>query len=124
MIGVQKPPAATSTRESADPQHRNDNACAVRLEGLTKQFGSLRAVHRVSLKIQRGETVALLGPNGSGKTTTVSLLLGLLRPESGIVSILGMSPAAAIQSGRIGVMLQEGSLMPGVCVAELLDYVL
>jgi ABC-2 type transport system ATP-binding protein len=97
---------------------------AVRLEGLTKQFGSLRAVDHLELTIRRGETVALLGPNGAGKTTTISMLLGLLTPDAGSVSVLGMSPAAAIRGGRVGAMLQEGSLMPGVRVGEILDYVL
>ena len=97
---------------------------AVRLRGLTKRFGSLRAVDDLSLEIRRGETVALLGPNGAGKTTTISMLLGLLAPDSGTVSVLGMTPTEAIQRGRIGAMLQEGSLMPGVRVGELLDYAL
>ncbi|HKV84758.1 MAG TPA: ABC transporter ATP-binding protein [Ktedonobacterales bacterium] len=97
---------------------------AVRLDGLAKSFGSVRAVDDLSLVIRPGETVALLGPNGAGKTTTVSMLLGLLTPDSGTASVLGMAPTAAIQSGRIGAMLQEGNLMPGVRISELLDYVL
>jgi ABC-2 type transport system ATP-binding protein len=96
----------------------------VSLRGLTKRFGPLRAVDDLSLEIRRGETVALLGPNGAGKSTTVSMLLGLLAPDSGAVSVLGMTPTEAIQRGRIGAMLQEGSLMPGVRVGELLDYAL
>ena len=94
------------------------------LRGLTKRFGSLRAVDDLSLEIRRGETVALLGPNGAGKSTTVSMLLGLLAPDGGTVSVLGMTPTEAIQRGRVGAMLQEGSLMPGVRVGELLDYAL
>jgi ABC-2 type transport system ATP-binding protein len=97
---------------------------AVSLRGMTKRFGSLRAVDNLSLEIQRGETVALLGPNGAGKSTTVSMLLGLMAPDSGTASVLGMSPTEAIRRGRIGAMLQEGSLMPGVRVGELLDYAL
>jgi ABC-2 type transport system ATP-binding protein len=96
----------------------------VSLRGLTKSFGGIRAVDHLTLEIQRGETVALLGPNGAGKTTTISMLLGLLPPDSGAVSVLGMPATTAIRSGRIGAMLQEGSLMPGVRVGELLDYVL
>lgn len=96
----------------------------VRLQGLTKQFGAVQAVNHLDLTIRHGETVALLGPNGAGKTTTVSMLLGLLTPDSGTASIMGMSPSAAIRSGRIGAMLQEGSLMPGVRIGEMLDYAL
>jgi ABC-2 type transport system ATP-binding protein len=112
-------PIATS---ESDPMGKTE--AAVSLRGLTKRFGALRAVDALTLEIQRGETVALLGPNGAGKSTTVSMLLGLLAPDSGTVSVLGMSPSEAIQRGRIGAMLQEGSLMPGVQVGELLDYAL
>jgi ABC-2 type transport system ATP-binding protein len=115
---VQEPPASFAT------QHSTDGAAAVSFKGLTKHFGSLLAVDHLSLDIGHGETVALLGPNGAGKTTTISMLLGLLAPDSGSVTIQGMSPDVAIQSGRIGAMLQEGSLMSGVSVGELLDFVL
>src|SRR5689334_12810924 len=128
MIDVHIPqPAASSresTRESTAVQDVSATDSAVSIRGLTKRFGPLRAVDSLSLEIRRGETVALLGPNGAGKTTTVSMLLGLLAPDSGTVGVLGMSPSAAIRQGRIGAMLQEGSLMPGVRVGELLDYVL
>jgi ABC-2 type transport system ATP-binding protein len=109
-------PAARHTGETT--------ADAVSLRGLTKSFGALRAVDGLNLEVQRGETVALLGPNGAGKTTTISMFLGLLAPDGGTASVLGMAPGAAIQSGRVGAMLQEGSLMPGARVGELLDYVL
>jgi len=115
---VQEPPASFAA------QHPTDETAAVSFDGLTKHFGSLCAVNHLSLDIGHGETVALLGPNGAGKTTTISMLLGLLAPDSGSVAIQGMSPDAAIQSGRIGAMLQEGSLMSGVSVGELLDFVL
>src|SRR5258708_34739555 len=100
------------------------NEPAVSLRGLTKTFGSLRAVDDLNLEIRRGETVALLGPNGAGKSTTISMLLGLRTPDSGSASVLGMPAAAGVQAGRIGAMLQEGSLMPGVRVSELLDFAL
>lgn len=124
MIATQQPRSVTDIRERAEEQSVSIHENAVSLQNLTKRFGSVRAVDDLSLNIRRGETVALLGPNGAGKTTTISMLLGLLPPDSGAVSILGTPPAAAIQSGRIGAMLQEGSLMPGVQVGELLDYVL
>jgi ABC-2 type transport system ATP-binding protein len=101
-----------------------DAASVVSLRGLTKDFGDLRAVDQLSLEIRPGETLALLGPNGAGKTTTIAMLLGLLAPNSGSARILGMAPAAAIQSGCVGAMLQDGGMMPGVTVGELLDFVL
>lgn len=120
MIDGRKSVAATDAGEDSPDTSEN----AVQIGGLTKQFGALRAVDALSLDIRRGETVALLGPNGAGKTTTISMLLGLLAPDAGEISVLGMPPEQAIQSGRIGAMLQEGSLMPGVRVGELLDFVL
>jgi ABC-2 type transport system ATP-binding protein len=95
----------------------------VHLQGLTKTFGSVRAVDGIDVEIRRGETVALLGPNGAGKTTTISMLLGLLTPTAGTVEVFGLSPAQAIQQSKIGAMLQEGKLMSGVLVGEFLDFV-
>jgi ABC-2 type transport system ATP-binding protein len=122
MIITQPPGAAPSASARASISRTGDPL--VSLQGLTKHFGAVRAVEALDLEIHAGETVALLGPNGAGKTTTISMLLGLLAPDRGSARVLGMAPAAAIQSGRVGAMLQEGSLMPGVRVAELLDFVL
>lgn len=95
------------------------NENAVDFAEVTKHFGSVRAVNGLNLTIERGETVALLGPNGAGKSTTASLLLGLSRPTSGDVHVLGMRPNEAIAAGRVGAMLQDGGLMGGVSVAAL-----
>ncbi len=96
---------------------------AVRLQGVTKSYAAVRAVQGIDLEIRRGETVALLGPNGAGKTTTISMLLGLLLPTSGTVEVFGRTPAEAVRQSRIGAMLQEGKLLPGVKVGEVLDFV-
>jgi ABC-type multidrug transport system ATPase subunit len=65
----------------------------IRLEGLTKSFhtpqGAVQAVRGIDIEIARGETVALLGPNGAGKSTTIDMLLGLLPPDAGSVSLFG-----------------------------------
>ncbi len=113
-----------NTRHNAQRTQAHDADTVVSLRDLVKTFGSFRAVDNLSLNIRHGETVALLGPNGAGKTTTISMMLGLLAPDGGSASVLGMSPTAAVQSGRIGAMLQEGRLMPGARVGELLDFVL
>ncbi len=97
--------------------------CIVRLQGIAKTYGPVRAVNGIDLEIRRGETVALLGPNGAGKTTTISMLLGLLTPTAGTIEVFGMSPTQAIQQSKIGAMLQEGKLMSGVRVGEFLDFV-
>jgi ABC-2 type transport system ATP-binding protein len=92
---------------------------AVDFHEVTKNFGAVRAVDGLNLTIGRGETVALLGPNGAGKSTTANLLLGLLRPGSGRVRVLGAPPADSIAAGRVGAMLQDGGLMSGVSVAAM-----
>src|SRR3954451_13684138 len=94
---------------------------AVFFQGVTKSFGAVRAVDGLDLSIDRSETVALLGPNGAGKSTTVNLMLGLLTPSAGRVSVLGGRPDQAVAAGRIGAMLQEGGLMPGVTVGALVS---
>jgi ABC-2 type transport system ATP-binding protein len=77
----------------------------------------------VDLLIAPGETVALLGPNGAGKTTTIDMLLGLTRPDSGTVSVFGMSPAQAVAAGAVGGMLQTGALIGQLRVRELVAMV-
>jgi ABC-2 type transport system ATP-binding protein len=87
---------------------------------LSKSYGRVRAVRSVDLMIAPGETVALLGPNGAGKTTTIDMVLGLVRPDSGSVSVFGMSPAHAVAAGIVGGMLQTGSLLDHLTVRELI----
>ncbi|MFE7772525.1 ABC transporter ATP-binding protein [Streptomyces sp. NPDC057445] len=98
-------------------------APAVHFTGATKAFGSVRAVAGIGLAVRRGETVALLGRNGAGKSTTISLLLGIEEPDTGSVRLFGDSPAAAVRSGRVGAMLQEGRPVPRVTVRELVAFV-
>ena len=111
QLSVQRP-AASSDRSAI--------SLAVHIDGVSRSYGTVRAVDDVSLSVGRGQTVALLGPNGAGKTTTITLLLGLARPDRGTVAVLGMSPEDAVSRGLIGAMLQDGGMMPGVQVGELL----
>jgi ABC-2 type transport system ATP-binding protein len=97
------------------------NAPAVHLSGLRKTYGATLAVDGLDLSIASGEVVALLGPNGAGKSTTVDLLLGLSRPDAGTASLFGEAPRAATSAGRVGAMLQNGGLLPGLTVRELVD---
>ncbi|HTV12082.1 MAG TPA: ABC transporter ATP-binding protein [Acidimicrobiales bacterium] len=91
--------------------------------GLHKSFGEVRAVRGVDMTIGSGETVALLGPNGAGKTTTIDMLLGLQRPDSGRISVFGLSPEGAVRAGLVGGMLQVGSLLRDLTVSELVTMV-
>ncbi|MEO6887214.1 MAG: ABC transporter ATP-binding protein [Jatrophihabitantaceae bacterium] len=99
-------------------------AAGISLNGLTKSFkstaGPIHAVRGIDISIAPGETVALLGPNGAGKSTTIDMLLGLLDPDAGQVSLFGMTPAKAISTGAIGAMLQTGGLIQGLTVRELI----
>jgi ABC-2 type transport system ATP-binding protein len=95
------------------------------LSALEKTFrspeGPVRAVRGIDVAISAGETVAFLGPNGAGKSTTIDMLLGLLQPDSGTVSVFGGSPADAIAAGSVGAMLQTGALIRDLSVRELVD---
>jgi ABC-2 type transport system ATP-binding protein len=95
----------------------------VSFTGAVKAFGAVRAVDGVDLEIGRGETVALLGRNGAGKSTTISLLLGLNEPDEGTVALFGGPPEAAVRAGRVGAMLQETRPVPRVTVRELVSFV-
>ncbi len=81
--------------------------------------GPIRAVRGVDVEIRAGETVALLGPNGAGKSTTIDMLLGLLAPDEGSVSVFGRPPSDAVAAGAVSGMLQTGELLRDLTVEEL-----
>lgn len=93
------------------------------MAGLTKSFGRIKAVRGVDFNIAPGQTVALLGPNGAGKTTTIDMVLGLQRPDGGRIAVFGLEPARAVKAGRVGAMLQVGSLVKDLSVRELVSMV-
>ena len=88
---------------------------------LTKVFKQDTAVKDATFSIKKGEIVAILGPNGAGKTTTMSMMLGLLHPTNGEAKLFGMDPREKKVRERIGVMLQEVSLMDGLKVKEIIQ---
>lgn len=104
-----------------------ESGAAVVFTGAVKTFGragqSVRAVNGIGLSVERGETVALLGRNGAGKSTAISLLLGLNEPDSGSVRVLGRSPEQAVRAGLVGAMLQDGRPIQRVTVRELVAFV-
>ncbi|WP_405684806.1 ABC transporter ATP-binding protein [Streptomyces sp. NBC_01387] len=100
-----------------------DTGPAVSFTGAVKTFGAVRAVDGADLEIHRGETVALLGRNGAGKSTTIGLLLGLDQPDSGQVRLFGRTPEQAVRAGLVGAMLQTGQPIPRVTVRELVAFV-
>ena len=70
----------------------SENNLLICVENLSKNYPDTRALDRISFELRRGEILALLGPNGAGKTTAIHILLGLLAPTSGKVSVFGFSP--------------------------------
>jgi len=97
------------------------------LDGLDAGYGNSAVVRGLSLRVEAGEVVALLGPNGSGKTTTLLTVSGLLRPLAGDVrlsgrSVLGRTPDRLARDGLCHVFDDRG-LFPGLTVAEHLDLV-
>ncbi|WP_134655484.1 ABC transporter ATP-binding protein [Streptomyces sp. H23] len=96
---------------------------AVSFAGAAKAYGDVRAVDGMDLRIERGETVALLGRNGAGKSTAIALLLGLRPPDAGTVELFGGPPESAVRAGRVGAMLQEARAVPRVTVGELVAFV-
>jgi ABC-2 type transport system ATP-binding protein len=99
--------------------HEGGSPPAIRAVGLHKKYGDVHAVAGIDLTVPAGQVVALLGPNGAGKSTTVDLLLGLSRPDRGEVELFGDRPRAAVLKGRIGAMLQDGSLLDEPTVHEI-----
>jgi ABC-2 type transport system ATP-binding protein len=90
---------------------------------VTRRYGSTLALDSVSLDIRPGELVGLLGPNGAGKSTLINLFVGLRRPTSGTVEVLGGSPADPLVRRGIGVTPQESGLPEVLRVGELVDFV-
>jgi ABC-2 type transport system ATP-binding protein len=96
------------------------------VRALRRRFGSTEAVAGVDLRVAAGETVALLGPNGAGKSTTLAMILGLLSPTAGQVTVGGRTPRQAVAHGLVGALLQSGAgsgLPPGTRVGELVRFV-
>ena len=110
----------TDGRASAPRESDSRTSAAVEIESLVKRYGELIAVDGLSLRIGRGEVVGLLGPNGSGKTTTINCLLQLLSYDKGAIRVFGqpMSPTAYGLKRRIGVVPQEVAVFDELTVAE------
>ncbi|WP_440641214.1 ABC transporter ATP-binding protein [Bradyrhizobium sp. PUT101] len=101
------------------------NDIAIDVKGLTKSFGGREVVHDLSMQVKRGSIYGFLGPNGSGKTTTIRILCGLLTPDSGEGTCLGYDirrDAEKIKR-QVGYMTQRFSLYQDLSVRENLEFV-
>jgi ABC-2 type transport system ATP-binding protein len=100
-------------------------ANAIDVHGLTKRFGAKTAVDRVDIAVPEGQVWGFLGPNGSGKTTTIRMLCGLLRADEGHGTVLGLNfqtESAAIKR-QVGYMTQRFSFWEDLSIRENLDFV-
>lgn len=102
-----------------------DDALAIDVAGLNKHFGDKHVVKDLALQVRQGEIFGFLGPNGSGKTTSIRMLCGLLTPDSGRGTCLGfdvLQESAAIKR-QVGYMTQKFSLWDDLTIRENLDFV-
>lgn len=96
------------------------------VSGICKQYGGVQVLKNISFTLNRGDTLGYLGPNGSGKTTTLKAMLGLVRYDSGTVSIMGHDVRRDYGSlyGQIGVLFDENGLYERLTAAENMDFFL
>jgi ABC-2 type transport system ATP-binding protein len=105
------------------PQRQDSMDIAIRVSGIAKTLRGVRALERVDFEVARGSLTGLIGLNGAGKTTTLRILLGLLAPDRGEITVLGQpSSRIARLAGRVGVQLHGGGLDPALTASETLHH--
>lgn len=115
----------TSARRHREPTvvHMNSSVLAIEVEQLHKRYRSKVAVDDVSLRVEQGQVIGILGANGAGKTTTVETIAGLRKPDRGTVRVLGLDPRRDRAKLRqvLGVQLQNAYLHHALTAAELVE---
>jgi ABC-2 type transport system ATP-binding protein len=96
----------------------SDDSFAVEIDGVAKTFGPIKALDGVTLRVKKGEIYGLLGPNGAGKTTLIRMVVGLVAPDTGTVTVLGRRMPNLDVLSEIGYMTQQAALYPGLSVEE------
>ncbi|MFQ5505406.1 MAG: ABC transporter ATP-binding protein [Planctomycetota bacterium] len=103
------------------PSPTTSNNSALELDGVTKRFGDFVAVDALSMRVEKGSIYGFLGPNGSGKTTTMRMVMSILYPDEGSLSILGHGNAEQIKD-RLGYLPEEKGLYKKMRVGEIVAY--
>ena len=101
------------------------NESAINIQSVTKSFGAKTVLKDLSLCVPKGQTFAFLGRNGAGKTTTIRMLLGLLKPDTGTISVLGLNPqkdALEIRR-RIGYLAEDQTMFGWMTVAQIIKFI-
>ncbi len=111
----------SDTSEGQQPDKAAGSAVVI-ISELVKQFSKLRAINNLSLNINTGETFGLIGPNGSGKTTLIRMMVGLMRPTSGTIRIMGERLPSARIAHHIGYMTQLSALYLDLTARENLQF--
>ncbi len=103
----------------------NTGSAVIDVAGLSKSFGGRRVVDDVAMRVERGRICGFLGPNGSGKTTTIRMLCGLLRPDTGRGTCIGFDIIREAQEIKrhVGYMTQRFSLYEDLSIRENLDFI-
>jgi ABC-2 type transport system ATP-binding protein len=94
---------------------------AIHAEHISKNYGNFRAVDDLTFEVYQGEIFAMLGPNGSGKTTTMRMILDILKPDTGTIAVLG-NPITDETKSRIGYLPEERGLYRSVRVLDMMVY--
>ena len=100
----------------------NSTTSAIHASDVRKRFGPVEALAGIDVEVRAGEIYGLLGPNGSGKTTFIRCLAGLLRPDAGSLTVLGRRPRETVSAGRVGYMTQAAALYGDLSVTENLAF--
>jgi ABC-2 type transport system ATP-binding protein len=93
-------------------ERSENDGFVIETEVLSKRYGDLLAVDRLTLRVPRGEVYGFLGPNGAGKTTTLRMLLGLVRPSAGSAAVAGARPGSAEGLARVGALIEGPGFYP------------
>ena len=125
MLGAPSPDRPQASRAlPATPSARGSasDTWAIETDGLSKHFGKLTAVDALTIGVPTGSIAGFIGPNGSGKTTTIRLLLGLVRPDAGSARILGQPLTNALgYLPRVGALVEAPAFYPSLSARTNLD---